>query len=93
MVREHYKKAYLQLAVDHRITVWHVSIYMALLYKLYESGLQNPVQISRLEVMHLAHVGSIATYHKCIKQLQEYGYIKYLPSHDPSLGSRIFISN
>jgi hypothetical protein len=74
--------AYLLLSGDTRINVWHMSIYLALLYKLRGNGFQSPVQITRKEVMLLAHVGSIATYHKCIRQLQDYGYIDYVPSFD-----------
>lgn len=39
--------------------------------------------------MKVAHIGSIATYHKCIKELQQFGFIEYRPSFDPSLGSQI----
>ena len=74
--------AYLLLSGDARINVWHFSIYLALLYKLRANGFGSAVQITRKEVMLLAHVGSIATYHKCIRQLQEYGYIHYDPSFD-----------
>ena len=42
--------------------------------------------------MKLAHIGSIATYHKCIKQLKEFGYLEYFPSYDPSLGSQIYLN-
>lgn len=89
MVKEQFDGAYHQLSNDRRISVWHISLYIALLYKWYKNDLQNPFQITRKETMRMAHIGSIATYHKCIKQLQEYGYIKYAPSYHPSLGSQI----
>jgi hypothetical protein len=39
--------------------------------------------------MAYSKIASIATYHKCIKKLDEYGYISYKPSYHPRLGSQI----
>ena len=82
--------ALVRLINDRRITVWHISLYVALMHKLKENNFQNPVSITRGEVMKLAHIAGIATYHKYIKELHEYGYIKYLPSYHPSLGSTVY---
>ncbi len=43
--------------------------------------------------MELAHVNSFATYHKCIKQLETFGYIQYNPSFSYYERSSIFINN
>ncbi len=32
-----------------------------------------------------------ATYHKCMKELVEYGYINYIPSYNPFLKSLVYI--
>jgi hypothetical protein len=40
--------------------------------------------------MAFSKVASIATYHKCIKELDEYGYIRYQPSYHPKLGSQVY---
>lgn len=85
-------RAYLHLSGDARVNVWHISIYMALLHKWQQNGFQSPVQITRREVMQLAHVRSIATYHKIISELQTFGYIHYAPSYNPLKGSRVFIT-
>lgn len=79
------------LAADQRITVWHFSIYMSLVHKWLSNGLVNPVDISRREIMRQTHIGSIVTYHKCIRQLKEFGYIGYEPSYNPYTGSKIFL--
>ena len=39
--------------------------------------------------MHIAHIGSVNTYTKCIKQLHEWGYIEYFPSFHPDSGSKV----
>ncbi len=88
-MKDEFKKAFIRLASDDRVSVWHVSIYVALFFKWQENAFENPVLITRREIMKLAHIGSIATYHKCIKELQQFGFIEYLPSFDPSLGSQI----
>ncbi len=83
--------AYIEMTSDKRISVWHIGLYMALLNRWCESEYINPIQITRREIMNLAHIGSIVTYHKFINQLQEFEYIKYLPSNHPSLGSQVYL--
>lgn len=79
------------LANDHRITVWHSAIYMSLVNKWLSNGLVNPIAISRKEIMGQTHIGSIVTYHKCIRQLKEFGYIIYEPSYNPFIGSYVHL--
>jgi len=50
---------------------------------------QEIFSIHRGEVMEMAKIGSRDTYHKCLKNLNEWKYIDYLPSHNPYKGSRI----
>lgn len=83
--------AYIEMILDKRVGVWHISLYIALLNKWHESEYVNPVRITRREIMKLAHIGSIVTYHKFINQLQEFEYIKYLPSYHPSFGSQVYL--
>ena len=85
------KKGYLKLIGDKRTNVWHISIYMALLYLWAKNDGTNPITITRKQVMKLAHVSSNATYHKCIKQWQKFGYINYVPSYNYFLGSQVFL--
>ena len=92
-MNDKFKSAFTQLSNDDRVTVWHVSVYMAIFFRWRENAYKNPFAITRREIMKLAHIGSIATYHKCIKQLKEYGYLEYVPSYDPSLGSQIYLNN
>ncbi|WP_255486947.1 hypothetical protein [Mucilaginibacter sp. SP1R1] len=77
------------MAADQRISVWHFSIYMCLFHIWLLNGRVNPVSISRRQIMKQAHIGSIVTYHKCIRQLKDYGYIIYEPSYNPFIGSYV----
>jgi hypothetical protein len=79
------------LAKDERISVWHFAIYMSLVHKWVAGGLVNPIAISRKEIMGQTHIGSIVTYHKCIRQLKEFGYIIYEPSYNPFIGSYVHL--
>ncbi|MCD8741975.1 hypothetical protein LT679_15280 [Mucilaginibacter roseus] len=40
--------------------------------------------------MAYSKIVSIATYHKCIRELDAYGYISYQPSYHPKLGSQVY---
>ena len=48
-------------------------------------NIEDPIFISRRKVMQFSHINSIVTYHKCIKELQKFGYIQYFPSYHPSI--------
>jgi hypothetical protein len=43
--------------------------------------------------MKLSKIGSTATYHKCIKELNNWKYILYKPSHNPFKGSKVKLFN
>jgi hypothetical protein len=84
-------KAFITLSRDERVKVKHISIYMALLYLWVQHGNSNQFAITRRQVMKLAHVSSIGTYHQVIKQLQGFGYINYIPSYNRFSGSQIVL--
>jgi hypothetical protein len=44
-----------------------------------------------MDVMKISKIGSKATYHKCLKELDVWGYLKYTPSHNPLKGSKILM--
>lgn len=69
-------------ANDDRLLPSHISLYMAMFYySPDEPG--GHFQISRKKLMRFSRIKSIATYHKCIRELVAYRYIKYQPSYDP----------
>jgi hypothetical protein len=81
---EHLLQVFARLKADERITSWHISIYMSIYYLWILNGLKNPVPITRKLLMSLSHIKSAVTYHKCMNQLQQYGYITYTPSYNPA---------
>jgi hypothetical protein len=76
---------------DNRITTGHISLYMALFESWNRNDFKNPVFITRKQVMETAKISGIATFHKCIKDLDELGYISYLPSRNPAVNSRVYL--
>jgi len=40
--------------------------------------------------MKIAKISSAMTYHKCVKDLNAYGYIRYEPSFNKNRGSKIY---
>lgn len=76
---------------DNLLNPSHISIYMALFQCWSCNNFQNPVSITREEVMKLSKISSRATYHRCLKYLITMGYIKYVPSFNPYKASQIFI--
>lgn len=76
---------------DDRLGPLHVSLYYALFQSWNLSHFRNPISVSRGEMMRASKIGSANTYTKCLKELEAWNYIKYLPSHNPHKGSQIYL--
>jgi hypothetical protein len=74
---------------DTRLNTSHVSLYMALFQLWNQNRFENPVSINRMDTMRISKIGSRVTYHRCLKDLSEWNYFKYYPSHNPMKGSLI----
>jgi hypothetical protein len=79
-------------AADPKLTPCHVSLYTALLYTWEQNGSQNPVSIRRAEIMRYSKIVGRSTYQKCIQELDEYGYIRYIPSFNHYIGSIVYLA-
>lgn len=76
---------------DCRISITHIGIYAALVEYWGMHGWVNPVHAFSRDIMRIAKISAPTTYHKCIRELNEYGYIRYEPSFKKNEGSRIFL--
>lgn len=74
---------------DSRLNPTHISLYMALFQLWNIHHFPEVFFIAREEVMKKSKIGSIATYHRCLRNLNDWKYIDYLPSHNPYKGSEI----
>ncbi|WP_271424633.1 hypothetical protein [Aequorivita sinensis] len=77
------------IAKDTRLNPTHISLYMALFNYWNINRFPKDFIIIRDEVMKLSKIGSKSTYHRCLKQLDSWKYIQYIPSHNSFRGSRI----
>lgn len=74
---------------DDRLNVWHISLLVAITRLAYRQNEGRIVRVSRSKLMKMSHIGTAPTYHKYFKQLQNFGYIKYVPSYHPGYRSTI----
>ncbi|MBO0340219.1 hypothetical protein [Flagellimonas profundi] len=86
---KHLNGVFGQFVKDGRLNPTHISLYVALFQLWNNSFFKDSFYINRAEVMGYAKIGSKSTYHRCIKELSHWGYIRYEPSHNPFKGSRI----
>lgn len=84
-------KFYKVLSEDARISATHISLYMALTQEWIITDGKNPFAIDRETIMRTAKISARFTYNKCMNNLQEFGYIKYLPSTNSFPQSIIYI--
>jgi hypothetical protein len=78
-----------QFIKDSRLNPTHISLYMSLFQYWNLGRFPKEFFINREEIMQLSKIGSYATYHRCLRALDAWKYIKYLPSHNPYKGSRV----
>lgn len=81
------------MSEDARISATHISLYMALAQEWNLAGGKNPFPINRQRIMKTAKINARFTYNKCMNNLQEYGYIKYLPSSNSFTQSIIYLKS
>ena len=85
----HLNAVFDQFSKDSRLNPSHISLYVALFQLWNSNHFPKEFFVNREEVMQLAKVGSKSTYHRCIKELDNWKYIIYFPSHNPYKGSKI----
>lgn len=76
---------------DARLGPAHVSLYMAVVLMGVEQGAADGVAVRARMLMPPAKIGGLATYHRVMRQLNDYGYVRYVPSNDKRVGSRVWV--
>jgi 5'(3')-deoxyribonucleotidase len=82
-----------RIVLDRNLNPTHISLYIALFQFWNVNRFKNPISITRDEVMRISKICSKATYHKCMRELNDRGYIKYEPSFNPFKGSMVILFN
>jgi len=78
---------------DRRLHSSHVALYLALFQYWNINRFKNPISINRQDTLHLSKIGSRNTYHKCMRELSNWGFLLYFPSHDSNKGSIVEMYN
>jgi hypothetical protein len=81
-----------RVILDEKLNPTHISLYIALFQYWNVNRFQNPISISRSEIMRISKISAKGTYHKCMKDLHDLGYVKYQPSYNPFKGSLVFLT-
>jgi len=82
---------YSKAAKDNRIGIRHIALYVSLVQIMAVNGFDKPLLTFSSYVMKVAKIYSTATYHRLIKELNDYGYILYKPSFYKGKGSEFRI--
>ncbi|MBD0831514.1 hypothetical protein [Aestuariibaculum sediminum] len=88
---KHMNAVLMQFSLDERLNATHVSLYFALFQLWNYYHFPESFFISREDVMKMAKLGSKSTYHRCLKELHQWRYLEYSPSHNPFKGSQIMM--
>ncbi|WP_443947395.1 hypothetical protein ACJVDH_09825 [Pedobacter sp. AW1-32] len=82
-----------RMSKDEKIKMPHLALFAGLIICWTQEGRTNTFSITRKTLMSFSKISSIATYHKCIKELDQLGYIIYQPSFHPRKGSMVTWGN
>lgn len=75
---------------DSSLMATHMSLFTALFICWQRAAYVSPFIVNRRMLMCYAKIASVATYHKCIRELSEKQYIGYKPSYHPRLASLVW---
>ena len=78
---------------DNEIAPSQIALYIALFQCWNKHRFENPIYIIRDEVMRLSKITSKSTYHRSMNILHQNGYITYIPSYNPYIGSQVFFND
>jgi len=75
---------------DPRTGMTHISLYTGLV-TLTQVRMEHPLCVFAGDVMPYCKLYSKVTYNRTLRQLHEFGYIRYEPSYNHFLGSLVYL--
>lgn len=79
------------IAADPRIRVTHMAVFLAIYQQWLAEGTGGPVCFLGRDMMVASKISSSVTYHRAIRALHEYGYLKYQPSFSKLRGNKVWL--
>lgn len=70
----------------------HIGLYLAIVLAYERQGGRSPVSVYSRGLMRVAKVSAAGAFSKCMRDLQASGYIRYVPSYNPALGSLVYLT-
>jgi len=86
---KHLRGFYQRVESDENITAHHISLYMALFQVWNIQRFRKKFDIIRQDLMAMSRIGSAHTYARCMKQLNDWGYIEYAPPSNRFSASQV----
>jgi hypothetical protein len=80
-----------RVADDPSMGPSHIALYVAIAVTVERQVAGGAVTIRRRVVMRQAKLRCEMTYHKCMRDLQAAGYLRYIPSYDPRVGTQVIL--
>jgi hypothetical protein len=65
---------------EPRITARHIALYLAIFREIHPEFPDRGVPLRKDELMRFAKISGRATYFRCIHDLHEMGFIRYVPA-------------
>ncbi|UGU15410.1 hypothetical protein LS482_17220 [Sinomicrobium kalidii] len=86
---QHLNTVFNRFYKDEKLHPGHISLYMALFQFWNASRFAKTFPIQRGIVMPCAAIRSKSSYHRYLKDLHQWEYLRYFPSKSPRVGSRV----
>jgi hypothetical protein len=80
-------------ADDARISPYHISIYTSLVVCWSSRDYEMPLIVFSREIMPLCKISGSSTYHRHLRDLHAFGYLKYEPSFNRFEGSKVYLEH
>jgi hypothetical protein len=80
-----------QVGDDPTMGPSHIGLYLAIVLAYERQEFHNPVSVRSGGLKRLAKISAPGTYHKCMRDLQAAGYIRYIPSYNPLQDSLVYL--
>lgn len=77
---------------DCRIGKGHLALYAALFLYWCKLGYPEPFRVFGQQIMPLAKISANSTYHRLLKDLCQFGYLKYTPSYYKGKASKLYFN-
>jgi len=81
---------FLSIESDPRVGPMHICLYLTLIDQM-TIDKTNPISIRSRKIMSKAKIFGVGTYHRVIRDLNEFGYIEYVPSHYHRKASQVYL--